>query len=1414
MEMKRKHSLASRVLAVCMVIMMVFSLMPAGFGQTAYADSGSEEKLYEVTINVAPKEADVTFYQGNEAVTPVEDGQVTDKGVVGEFHQYILNVPEGRYSYRGVEGSTELGGMTFDVPFEDEVMYDPETGGGKPSGKGLVLTFRRVNYYTNDYKIKNIGDYTIHAIPAGMPEVVFGPQYIDDRDDQGRVVTPGMVIARGNALVYTVNYDINDEYLKSHYSVPQQPNDTFEESSSTLTSVFTLKSTVEHTITAPKGAKAQVFKQVNNFNVVGIEETSQSENEDGTITHKFITPGGSNLTYRVSMDGKVTRAGFFGPDPEHVTVTFDETEDPKSTANVGDQAAIKQRIESSTMVNVNGQNSLNLGVDETFRLRGYRAAWQIINTDTANIMIEPDFNYEIISGGEHIQMTPVTGMCTGNAGEGEKSNWWDIKGISEGTAVVEISYDAIKIGGKGTTFHGLYGATNPQRKSLVVINVGGQENTLKMYPDGSDVTWDTEYDTVYFVEDTGSMTFTATLGEDAPDKVELSTDKGATWKTVTSVDGKYIAEGLVPGNNILKFTKGNKVEYQVVRGAKITYTITNKTHDFEGVYAVGDVLEIKFQGIFNPIPKISGIYNPGYGDSHWITYKNADGVKQSSFGRQYAFINDHKLTLTLEKAGEIELSNGALGSRVLGHSYLIGDHRTLTDTGCGVNFSAGASDHEKSILPTIKLTVNEKAAIPVTINTNADDVTAYFTNSAGETFTFEGNTAAMVFGNYDYAIVAPGYIRAEGKLSISPADKNISINVILEKGSDTTWDGLTVEEAPIVDDVYQISKASQLVWFAQQVNVGTGSNWDAKLLNDISLGNKNPWTPMEDYAGTFDGNGHFIDGLYIVSDASNQALFGKTVDGATIQNLGVSGTVTVTGKNSINTAGIVAEAVTGTTIKNCTNRVNVSGIKHVGGVIGRIWEKATVTNCYNTGTVEGEHYAGGVIGQISIAGEKKLISIKNCYNTGNIICPYSNSSTGGVTYGEHAYLVKNSYTLDTSCAHSTAAAGTQVTSDELKTLAPTLGSAYLAGGDDYNNGYPILAWERDRVLTYIAEDAVADIENYKNPADYRTAQQTKLTAAIEAGKAAIASAKSVDELNKAVADAKAAMDKIKTDAQLKAEEEANKPSDTNKPVNPPADTPTTPDDDKPVDTPVNPPADTPATPDDDKPADTDQPADTPTTPDADKPADTPITPDANKPADQPNDDPADKAPVVKKQQLKAPAKVKASNVAYTGKIKLTWNKVKNAKEYKVYRSTSKNGKYTLMKTVKKTSYVNTSAKAGKTYFYKVKAVPKSKNVLTSKYSAVVKRTADLKAPVVTAKNKSKKQVKLTWKKVSGAKKYTVYRATSKNGKYKAIKTTTKLSFTNKNLKKGKTYYYKVKAIAKNSAANSAFSTVDKCKVKK
>ena len=72
-----------------------------------------------------------------------------------------------------------------------------------------------------------------------------------------------------------------------------------------------------------------------------------------------------------------------------------------------------------------------------------------------------------------------------------------------------------------------------------------------------------------------------------------------------------------------------------------------------------------------------------------------------------------------------------------------------------------------------------------------------------------------------------------------------------------------------------------------------------------------------------------------------------------------------------------------------------------------------------------------------------------------------------------------------------------------------------------------------------------------------------------------------------------------------------------------------------------------------------------------------------------------------------------------GNPRLTWNAVTGASQYEIYRATSQSGTYTKMFTTTKTSYTNTSAKAGTTYYYKVKAISKVRSTANSAFSTVV-----------------------------------------------------------------------------------------------
>lgn len=76
----------------------------------------------------------------------------------------------------------------------------------------------------------------------------------------------------------------------------------------------------------------------------------------------------------------------------------------------------------------------------------------------------------------------------------------------------------------------------------------------------------------------------------------------------------------------------------------------------------------------------------------------------------------------------------------------------------------------------------------------------------------------------------------------------------------------------------------------------------------------------------------------------------------------------------------------------------------------------------------------------------------------------------------------------------------------------------------------------------------------------------------------------------------------------------------------------------------------------------------------------------------------------------------------SGKPLLTWDAVPKAKKYEIFRATKENGNYYSKGTTSETTFIDTSAKEGNTYYYKIKAstMTGNNNNYDSSYSAMVK----------------------------------------------------------------------------------------------
>lgn len=141
-------------------------------------------------------------------------------------------------------------------------------------------------------------------------------------------------------------------------------------------------------------------------------------------------------------------------------------------------------------------------------------------------------------------------------------------------------------------------------------------------------------------------------------------------------------------------------------------------------------------------------------------------------------------------------------------------------------------------------------------------------------------------------------------------------------------------------------------------------------------------------------------------------------------------------------------------------------------------------------------------------------------------------------------------------------------------------------------------------------------------------------------------------------------------------------------------------------------------------------------------------------------------------------------------IKFKWDKAPNATGYTVQYKVE-GGSWTSAGSVKTNSKTISRLKLGKTYYFRVKGY---NSVGTGAYtSSISKKTAVPKPKTPTAKLVSK-GIKVYYTNESYATGYKIYRATSKSGTYKLVKTidnNTTSSWTDTSVSYGKGYYYKV-----------------------
>ena len=185
------------------------------------------------------------------------------------------------------------------------------------------------------------------------------------------------------------------------------------------------------------------------------------------------------------------------------------------------------------------------------------------------------------------------------------------------------------------------------------------------------------------------------------------------------------------------------------------------------------------------------------------------------------------------------------------------------------------------------------------------------------------------------------------------------------------------------DGYYKIATVNDLYWLATQKNV------KAKLTENITVNynvldangnltgsNLKEWTPITDFAGTLDGQGHTISGLYCNTPGSEYVgLFGS-IKGGEVRHLGVVDSY-------------------------------FAGSGFVGGVCGR--NDGTISGCYSTATVSSTLYTGGVLVGFTDGIVKNSFAYGTALNSARSLGSFQGGNTTNCFYLSHSAVAVEYY---------------------------------------------------------------------------------------------------------------------------------------------------------------------------------------------------------------------------------------------------------------------------------------------------------------------------------------------------------------------------------------------------------------------
>ena len=272
-----------------------------------------------------------------------------------------------------------------------------------------------------------------------------------------------------------------------------------------------------------------------------------------------------------------------------------------------------------------------------------------------------------------------------------------------------------------------------------------------------------------------------------------------------------------------------------------------------------------------------------------------------------------------------------------------------------------------------------------------------------------GTDATGIFRNYHTSYLSG---TNAGKADTSWYDVNATATEFVIATNADLYGFATILDNFAGDSVYLVSdiKANEGTASASSFTGTTQYEW-----NPIGATYTDQNEIYRNFAGTFDGQGHTISGVYVTRTGTangSWGLFGEA-NASTIKNFTLAnsyfGFSSIT--NTFNAGAIAGKSIgiLDTVKVEDTVYINSYGSQeeHTGGIVGYMSGTAEnygkITNCWFDGTITGHDYIGGIVsfvqdGTSTTAStlHKKEVEISNCLNSGTIILNKKQPILGGI----------------------------------------------------------------------------------------------------------------------------------------------------------------------------------------------------------------------------------------------------------------------------------------------------------------------------------------------------------------------------------------------------------------------------------